>query len=175
MSFIEIMDIVLVALCVLAYAVQIYLKVKCNVLEAVSELIALAESTGLAGSEKMAQVVERLYEKVPALLKKVLTKDDLQKIAQRIFEWMRRYAVTYANIASESHSEEERKEELKEAATALTIEASAEMISGLFGLTLAALKEKAKEYGIEIDQEAQKKEVAQAIIIALLNKGVTQP
>ena len=48
----------------------------------------------------MAQVVDAMYEKVPAWLKKILNKYELEKIAQWVFDWMRRYADSYKNEES---------------------------------------------------------------------------
>lgn len=54
---------------------MLFFKVRGNVLGAVSELIALAEASGLTGSEKMSQVVNGLYVKIPTPLKKTFTPD----------------------------------------------------------------------------------------------------
>ena len=96
MSFVEIADIVLAVACVAIYAVKIYFKIRGNVFEAASELIALAEGTGLDGAEKMALVVEELYNCIPAWLKKIFSRDDLQNIAQGVFNWMKQYAIARA-------------------------------------------------------------------------------
>lgn len=171
MSFLEIADIILIVLCVLAYAAKAYFQVKGNVLGAVSELVALAEESGLAGHEKMAQVVEELFLQVPHPLRKIFTKERIENIAQQIFDWMRRYADTYAEVTAEASSDEDREKEMGEAISALNAEAAAEIASELIGLTLAAMKEKATEYGAEIDGKETKKEVAQAIILAVMNKA----
>ena len=171
MSLLEILDIILVALCVLAYAAKIYFKVRGNVLEAVSELIALAETSGLAGSEKMAQVVDALSERVPVCLKAVLSKPVLQDLAQGVFDWMRRYAVTYAEVTASADSEEERSELVQQAAKQLTTEAAAQMIVELLGLTQNALMLKAHAYGVDVDPSSSKKEIVQAIVTAIMNKA----
>ena len=95
MTIINILEIMIVLICVFVYGFMLYFKVKGNLMEGVSELIALAEETGLPGNEKMEQVVNSMYEKVPKWLKKILNKHELEKIAQWIFDWMRKYADTY--------------------------------------------------------------------------------
>lgn len=100
---ISVLEILIVIICAVTYSLMLYFKVKGNITEGVSELIALAEKTNLPGNEKMAQVVDAMYEKVPAWLKKILNKYELEKIAQWVFDWMRRYADTY----KEEQSDEE--------------------------------------------------------------------
>jgi len=97
---ISVLEILIVIICAVTYGLMLYFKVKGNITEGVSELIALAEKTGLPGNEKMAQVVDAMYEKVPAWLKKILNKYELEKIAQWVFDWMRRYADSYKNEES---------------------------------------------------------------------------
>lgn len=171
MSFLEIADIILIVLCVLAYAAKAYFQVRGNVLGAVSELVALAEETGLAGREKMAQVVDGLFQQIPSPLRKIFTKERIEDIAQKIFTWMRRYADTYAEVTAVATSEEEREEKMGEAISALNAEAAAEVASDLIGMTLSALKEKAAEYGADIEGKETKKEITQAIILAVINKA----
>jgi arginyl-tRNA synthetase len=163
----EWIDIILVVLCAAIYAVLLYFKVRGNVLGAVSELIALAETTGLTGSEKMAQVVHGLSEKVPAPLKKVLNDQCLENIAQRVFDWMRRYADEYAKTIPQQDTETAQ----KEAAVEIGAEATAELISELLNLTTSRLKEKAKDYGIALDGLTTKNEIVRAIIMGILNKA----
>ena len=75
--------------------IALYWRAKENLVEVVSVFIALAEQTGKPGREKMAHVVENLYECVPPFLRGILTKDKLEEIAQEIFDWTRRYALEY--------------------------------------------------------------------------------
>ena len=95
MSVIDVLEMLIVII------LMLYFKVKGNLTEGVSELIALAEKTGLPGNEKMAQVVEAMYERVPKWLKKILNKYELEKIAQWVFDWMRKYADAYKEELSE--------------------------------------------------------------------------
>lgn len=104
---ISLLEILIVIICAVTYGLMLYFKVKGNLTEGVSELIALAEKTGLPGNEKMAQVVEAMYEKVPKWLKKILNKYELEKIAQWVFDWMRKYADAYKEEASYEETTEE--------------------------------------------------------------------
>ena len=163
MNVFDILEIVIVALCAITYGFMLYFKVKGNVLGAVSELIALAEETGLAGSEKMAKVVDELYEKVPGPLKRVLNKECLEKIAQTIFDWMRRYTTEYQKkqeAPAPAKSEEETKAEM--------VAAAADLISELLKLTVADLKAKANEYGVELNGATRRDDIVKAILVELL-------
>lgn len=73
MDFLSVLEIIVVVICAITYGFMLFFKVRGNVLGAVSELIALAEASGLTGSEKMSQVVNGLYVKIPAPLKKIFT------------------------------------------------------------------------------------------------------
>lgn len=166
MNVFDILEIVIVALCAITYGFMLYFKVKGNVLGAVSELIALAEETGLAGSEKMAKVVDELYEKVPGPLKRVLNKECLEKIAQTIFDWMRRYTTEYQKkqeAPAPAKSEEETKAEM--------VAAAADLISELLKLTVADLKAKANEYGVELNGATRRDDIVKAILVELLKKA----
>lgn len=163
----DVLEIVVVVLCAITYGLMLYFKVKGNLLGCVSELIALAESTGLAGKEKMAQVIDALYDKVPALLKKVLTKTCIEKIAQTIFDWMRRYSDEYRkNQEGEAHpakTEEQIKSELTAAAGSL--------VADLLKLTSAELRELAEKHCIELGGATRKDDIFKAVLVALLNQA----
>lgn len=60
MDFLSVLEIIVVAICAITYGFMLFFKVRGNVLGAVSELIALAEASGLTGAEKMTQVVNGL-------------------------------------------------------------------------------------------------------------------
>ena len=167
MNALKIVEIIIILLCVIVYGFMLYFKVKGNVVGAVSELIVLAEKTGLSGSEKMAQVVDALYSKIPAFLRKTFTKDRLKDIAQWVFDWMQKYADTYAEKSKDDASEAE----LKETAIAVSTEAVAELVSELMNAGLHELQEKAVEHGIITDGLKTKKEYIHAIILAVLNKA----
>lgn len=163
MNFIEVMEIIITVLCVVTYALMVYFKVKGNVLGGVSELIAMAEKTGLAGSEKMAQVVDALYEKVPVWLKKILNKDKLQSIAQWIFDWMRKYANAYIDAKQAENAEEQTEKIGKEAAS--------EILAAVIGASLTELQEQAVKLGIPCDDLKTKADFAKAIAQAVIDKA----
>lgn len=162
MDFISVLEIVVVVICAITYGFMLFFKVRGNVLGAVSELIALAEASGLTGAEKMAQVVDALYAKIPAVLKKIFTPERLQNIAQTVFDWMRKYADEY-NANSEAgivKTPEEVKTDVAVAAADLAIE--------LLKLTVPELKKKAEEYGVKLDGLTHKDEILRAIMEAVL-------
>lgn len=171
MDVMKIIDIVLVVLLVIVYAIKGYFKAKSNIVGAVSELIALAESTGLPGKEKMAKVVAELAERVPAPLKKWLSEETLQKIAQHIFDWMRRYADAYIEATENADYEEEREALFKAEAKEIGLDMIAEIVHDLYDLTMDMLKEKADEYGIGIEDGMDRAEIIRRIVAAILNKA----
>ena len=163
MDFLSVLEIIVVAICAITYGFMLFFKVRGNVLGAVSELIALAEASGLTGAEKMSQVVNGLYVKIPAPLKKIFTPERLQSIAPTIFDW--KYADEYkANSeAGVVKTPEEVKTDVAVAAADLAIE--------LLKLTVPELKKKAEEYGIELDGLTRKDEILRAIMEAVLKKA----
>lgn len=162
-----IVNIVIIILCVVTYALMLYFRVKGDVTGAVSELIALAESTGLTGKEKMAQVVAALYKKVPAALKKILNEDRLESIAQWIFDWMRKYADNYIEATAKAE-EGQSDDAVQRAIDEVHCEAIAALVSELFNLTLPLLKEKAESYGVSLDGLETRKDIIKAITKALI-------
>lgn len=164
MNWIDVVEIIVVIICAVTYGLMLYFKVKGNLAEGVSELIALAEKTDLKGSEKMAQVVNAMYDKVPAWLKKFLNKYELEKIAQWVFDWMRKYADAYKNA---SETEGCTSTEAKKIADTETVSA---LVVDLLDMSLAALKEKAGEYGLQTDDLKTKEDVIKAIVTAVMNK-----
>lgn len=164
MNWIDVVEIIVVIICAVTYGLMLYFKVKGNLAEGVSELIALAEKTDLKGSEKMAQVVNAMYDKVPAWLKKFLNKYELEKIAQWVFDWMRKYADAY-KTASETQGCTST--EAKEIANVETVST---LITELLDMSLGALKEKAGEYGLQTDDLKTKEDVIKAIVAAVMNK-----
>lgn len=143
MDFLSVLEIIVVAICAITYGFMLFFKVRGNVLGAVSELIALAEASGLTGAEKMSQVVNGLYVR-SGPSEENLHPERLQSIAQTIFDWMRKYADEYkANSeAGVVKTPEEVKTDVAVAAADLAIE--------LLKLTVPELKKKAEEYGIEL-------------------------
>lgn len=101
MSIMNILEIIVVIICAIIYGFMLYFKVKGNITEGISELIALAEKTGLPGNEKMSQVVDEMYKKVPMGFRKILNKKELEKLAQLVFDWMHKYAYSYMDSVAE--------------------------------------------------------------------------
>lgn len=167
MDFPAILGMVITIVCAVAIAFMFYFRVRGNVFAAVSELIAAAEMTGCTGVEKMRQVVAGLAQMVPAVMRTILTDERLEEIAQWIFDWMRRYADAYRKAIGSLG------EQADNSKTAETIgkTAAAELIAELYNLTLAALREKATEYGVDCTGLGTKKEVIEAIALAILNKA----
>lgn len=166
MSIINVLEIVMVVICAVTYGFMLYFKVRGNILGVVSELIALAEQTGMTGKEKMAQVVAELYKKVPAPLRKILSEKCLESIAQTIFDWMRKYAEEY-NKQQDSgtlpDTDEEKKTQLNQA--------TAELITALLKLTVPELKQKAEDYGVDLSGITKKDDIVKAIVLAILEKA----
>ena len=92
----DVLGILAVVLWVIFLVVSLYYRAKGNAVGMIAELIALAEQeAGKTGPEKMGLVVNWLYDTIPAAFRGILTKPVLQEIAQRVFNWTRRYALEY--------------------------------------------------------------------------------
>lgn len=165
----EIMNVValcLAVICSVVIGVMLYFKVRGNVFAVVSELIALAEATGLTGVEKMDQVVLGLYDLVPKPFRSILTLPRLEAIAQGIFNWMRRYADEYRKQL-ENISPEQSEQDI---AQTVGIEVTAALIADLLALTRDGLKQKALEYGVDSYELTTKHDYIEAIVKAMLQK-----
>ena len=172
MTYLEVVDILLVVLCVCVYAVMLYLKVKGDASETIVELIALMEESGFAGAEKMTNVVDFLYARIPVAFRMILTKPRLEELAQEIFGWMRAYANAYISAAENAESAEEREEMTSEAISAVNAEVIAELVSKLVSMSLAALKEAAEEKQIATDGLKTKDDFIRAIVKATLTNSM---
>ena len=157
---------ILVVLCSVAIGVMLYFKVKGNVFAVVSELIAIAESTGLTGVEKMDQVVEGLYALVPKAFRGILTISKLESIAQYIFDWMRKYADEYRAKLETKVPEQS----VQDVVQTVGIEATAALIADLLALTRDNLKQKAQEYGVDSFELTTKHDYIEAIVKAILQQ-----
>ena len=166
MEITNIISIVVTALFAGAIALAFYFKVHGNVLAAVTALIASAEATGLTGAEKMAQVVAQLSDKIPAVLKRVFSKERLEKIAQWIFDRMREYADLYRQALEAYEKDPEMKNPETEEAI---LTAAAEGITDLFGMTAEKLREKAVELGVETEGLKTKRDFIKAIVLSVMN------
>ena len=160
MDYVQIINVVCYVLCVILFAVMLFFKVRGNVVGAVSELIAMAEETDFAGSEKMAIVVAKLSQKVPAAFRGILSEERLQEIAQWIFDWMRKYALAYINSQTVEDSTD-----IEDANHAIL----EEMVNGLSSLGVDALREIASRIGVEIEGKSED-EIIKGIILSCLLK-----
>ena len=166
MTTMQIVDIVVVVLCIIGYVVMAYFKVRGNVVEMVAELIATAEATNLVGSEKMALVVSGLMEIIPAPLKSVLTEQALRKIAQRIFDWMKMYALNYIE-AKQLETEEEQEKALFEK----NAETTASVLVELMKLSKDALIARAELCDLVLTGDESKDELIKMIVLAVLKEA----
>lgn len=89
--------ILLLALIVVLALVACFalLAVQAGVPGSAAELIADAEELNASGASKMAFVVQSLAANIPAALRSFFTDERLQRIAQGIFVFMRKYARAY--------------------------------------------------------------------------------
>lgn len=167
MNLLEIIDLIVVILCGVTYTIMLYNKTRGDVLEIVSELIAQAEVTGLTGSEKMEKVVDALYDKVPPFLKKVMSKPMLERMAQYIFDWMRKYADNYLEAKHTTDNEEEKRKKLY----AENAETTSKLVLELVNLADDKLREAAGRAGVEVTGDMNRNTVIQKIIEAALSKA----
>lgn len=92
----DVLGILAVVLWVIFVVVSLYYRAKGNAVEMIAELIALAEQEAEAtGPEKMDMVVNWLSSYIPAAFRGILTKARLRVVAQKVFDWVRRYAMEY--------------------------------------------------------------------------------
>lgn len=161
MNYVQVISVVAYVLCIILFAVMLYFKIKGNAVGAVSELIAMAEETGLSGKEKMALVVSKLHEMVPGIFKGFLTEEKLTDIAQWIFDWMRKYAIAYIN--SHENPEEPDMGEINDTSHALL----EDMINRLSAMGGEALKEHAIKLGLNVEGKSED-EILKEIILAIM-------
>ena len=161
MDYVEIINIVAYVLCVVLFALALFFRVKGKTVGAVSELIAMAESTELLGHEKMALVVSNLYDRVPAAFRGILTKEVLEKIAQGIFDWMRKYANAFvaANTDGSGNELTETNAELMDA-----------LVQRLVALSPVALRGIAISLGVDVAGMSDE-DVVKAILVACFKKS----
>ena len=166
MSTKDIINLVMTLLCVAAYAGMMYFKVKGDLAGAVAELISEAEKTGLAGSEKMKQVVQSLAKLVPAPFNLFLNEETITIIAQKAFDWMRMYANNYIASLEQQDEDEANKQLFHDNA-----ETTASILVELIELSTDKLFEKARALGIEINDTMTRDELIKEIVIFALKKA----
>ena len=146
------------------FAWGLYNRTKGNAAAAASSLIASAEETGLLGPEKMALVVDRLYDMIPASFKTILNKQTLQVIAQKIFDYMKKYANAYIKSKQGVETENPYKQTNEELAHDLT--------DALSSFSIVGLKSFASNFGIEtsgLDQQ----QIIEALVLLLVDRKTT--
>ena len=157
----KIITLVSIILTVIAFAWGLYQRVKGDSAAAVSGFIAEAEKTGLLGSEKMALVVGWLYEMIPLPFKKILNKGSLENLAQKIFDYMKKYANAYI---------ESKNGKGKEAYTPINDELASEVAEKLAGLGTVGLKALAINMNIDVTGKTDA-EIIQAIALLVMMKN----
>ena len=145
-------------LTIIVFAWGLYQKVKGDAAKSVSSLIAVAETTGLVGKDKMELVVSWLYEKIPVPFKTILSKDTLEDLAQGVFDYMRKYADAYVSTKNGTGtiSFDDVNNEL-----------TAEIANRLAGIGSVSIKALAVALGINVDGKTDA-ELIQSIVTFLL-------
>lgn len=157
----EIILIVSIVLNIAIFAWGLYNRTKGNAAAAASSLIASAEETGLLGPEKMALVVDRLYDMIPASFKTILNKQTLQVIAQKIFDYMKKYANAYIKSKQGNPVENPYQQTTEELAH--------DLVEGLSSFSLVGLKSFASNFGLETSGMNQQ-QIIEAIVTLLVTK-----
>ena len=87
-----IIECVVVVLIVFAMG---FMKLKEELSIDIVKLIAEAETKPLTGAEKMKWLVATVYDAMVPIAKAYFTRDRIQKLAQTIFDYIRKYADKY--------------------------------------------------------------------------------
>ena len=159
MSTDKIILIVSIVLNVGIFAWGLYNKTKGDAAAAASSLIATAEETGLFGPEKMALVVDWLYDMIPMPFRQILNKNALEILAQKIFDYMKKYTNAYINSKKEDAPANPYKETNEELAH--------DLVEGLSSFSLVGLKSFASNFGIETSGLNQQ-QIIEAIVLRLV-------
>ena len=158
----KIITIVSIALNIAILAWGMYQKVKGNSTAAVSSLIATAEESGLLGKEKMALVVGWLYDMIPAPFKQVLNKQALEIIAQKVFDYMKKYANAYMKSKQDEPAENPYQQTNQELAH--------DLAEGLSSLSTVGLKSFASNFGVETSGLNQQQIIEALVLLLVDNK-----
>ena len=89
MTVINVIAIVLAALLGAMFGIAIYYKTGKNIYSTVVQLISWAQKLDIVNDEKMNEVVNKLYDSLPAIVQKFVTKSNLRAIAQQVYDWMK--------------------------------------------------------------------------------------
>ena len=157
----EIILIVSIVLNIAIFAWGLYNRTKGNAAAAASSLIASAEETGLLGPEKMAIVVDRLYDMIPASFRGILNKEALKIIAQKIFDYMKKYTMAYIKSKQGDPVENPYQQTTEELAH--------DLAEALSSFSLVGLKSFASSFGIETSGMSQQ-QIIEALVVLLVSK-----
>ena len=114
MNFIEIVNIVIIVLCSAVFGVMMYFRTKGSATASAAEFIALIETSGLIGKDKMAFVVSKLCEMIPFPFRSIFTPERLEQIAQEVFDNMKKYALEYLERKEKEAQEQPVEEPVEE-------------------------------------------------------------
>ena len=157
----KIISIVSLALTVAIFAWGMYQKTKGKATASVSALIAMAEETGLPGKEKMAQVVAQLYEVIPAPFKSIATPEMLEKLAQWIFDYMKKYALAYIDTHENKNDN---------AYHEVTDSLASDIVDQLSSIGAVGLRDLAIKLGVEVSEKPDS-EIIKDILVRLVESG----
>lgn len=130
------------------------------------------KKNGVFDAEAQAEALQKSLDKTLALLSEV-AKSALEEIYGDLNEYLtvrieaevKNQKGTPTAVLNVTGTASESKDEPDDSGR------SAQLITELLGLSSDALKEKAAEYGVAIDGLTTKKEIAEAIVVAILNKA----
>ena len=157
----KIILIVSIVLNIGIFAWGLYCKTKGNAAAAASSLIANAEETGLLGPEKMALVVDWLYDMIPTPFRQILNKATLQILAQKIFDYMKKYTNAYIKSKQEESAENPYQQTNEELAK--------DLVEGLKSFSLVGLRSFASSFGLETAGMTQQ-QIIEALVTLLVTK-----
>lgn len=91
MTIANIIAIILAALLGAAFGVAMYYKTGKNIYSTIVQLIGWAQTLDVVNEEKMNEVVEKLYENLPSVVSKIVSKQTLRNIAQAVYDQMKNW------------------------------------------------------------------------------------
>lgn len=130
------------------------------------------KKNGVFDAEAQSEALQKSLNKAMALLSEV-AKNALEEIYGDLNEYLtvrieaevKNQKGTPTAVLNVTGTATESKDEPDDSGR------SAQLITELLGLSSDALKEKAAEYGVAIDGLTTKKEIAEAIVVTILNKA----
>ena len=81
--------IALAAILGATFGVALYYKTGKNIYQTIIQLIGWAQTLDVVNEEKMTEVVDKLYDNLPALVKKIASKNAIRAIAQQVYDQMK--------------------------------------------------------------------------------------